>query len=274
MTDLAGQHGGLQSSTAAAAPAAPDADAPKGVEVLAPGNLLRTCFGVVLFVIWGIATVLWLWTDVHLVVHGQVAVALTSIVAIALMCLLAAMEGIEVSVIDRWQKVWPGYTESYLAGWLAARQLFVALIVTTATLLANRSAIFIPFTSLQMRGGVATGAFDIAWTTLTVLWFAQILPKHMAAINPDRYLQILRPVLFPIVAFVHKVGISLPGEWTARAVENRLDWPASLDELEQHRNEHESSPGSIWRALPLRSELRKLERPIQTELRKLENRRP
>jgi hypothetical protein len=26
--------------------------------------------------------------------------------------------------------------------------------------------------------------------------------------------------------------------------------------------------------LPLRSELRKLERPIQTELRKLENRRP
>jgi hypothetical protein len=273
MRDLTSQQSGLQVSTTAAA-ASSDAGAPKGVEALAPGNLLRTCFGVVLFVIWGIATVLWLWTDVHVVVHGQVAVAVMSIFAIALMCLLAAMEGIEVSVIDRWQKVWPGVTESYLAGWLAARQLFVALIVTTATLLANRSAIFIPFTSLRMRGGVATGAFDIAWTTLTVLWFAQILPKHMAAINPDRYLYNLRSVLFPIVAFVHKVGISLPGEWTARAVEKGLAWPATPEQLQRNRNDHESSPGSIWRELPLRSELRKLERPIQTELHKLENRRP
>jgi hypothetical protein len=198
---------------------------------LIPGHLMRTGFGVVLFVIWGVATILWLWTDVHLVVHGQVTVAITSISAVALMLLLASMEGIEVSVIDRWQKVWPGVQESYLAGWLAARQLFVALIVTTATLLANRSAIFIPFTSLRMSGGVATAAFDIAWTTLTVLWFAQILPKHMAAINPDRYLYYLRPVLFPIVAFVHKVGISLPGEWTARAVERGLDWPASPEDV-------------------------------------------
>lgn len=206
---------------------------PSGTEALAPGNLLRTCFGVALFVLWGVATLLWIWTDIHFVVHGQVAVAITSIAALALMGLLGAMEGIEVSVIDRWQKVWPGVGESYLAGWLAARQLFVALIVTTATLLANRPAIFIPFTSIHFAGGVATGAFDIAWTTLTVLWFFQILPKHLAAINPDRYLYNLRPALFPIVAFVHKVGISLPGEWTARRSESMLDWPASPEEIAQ-----------------------------------------
>jgi hypothetical protein len=243
---------------AGAAKSGSDASPAKGVEALAPGNLLRTCFGVSLFIIWGIATILWLWTDVHLVVHGRVTVAITSIGALALMSLLGAMEGIEVSVIDRWQKVWPGQPESYLAGWLAARQLFVALIVTTATLLANRSAIFIPFTSARFSGGVATGAFDIAWTTLTVLWFAQILPKHMAAINPDRYLYYLRPVLFPIVAFVHKVGISLPGEWTARAVEHGIDWPASPEEVARELGLQEP-PRSVF--LELRRQHHRRHRP-------------
>jgi hypothetical protein len=42
------------------------------------------------------------------------------------------MEGLEVSVIDRWQAR-PGHPPSYLAAWLAARQLFVALVVTAAT---------------------------------------------------------------------------------------------------------------------------------------------
>ena len=91
-----------------------------------------------------------------------------------------------------------------------------------------------------------------------MLWFAQILPKHMAAINPDRYLYYLRPILFPIVAFVHRVGISQPGEWTASAVERHLEWPVSPEEVAKERDAHHPSPGSIWRELPVQKEVRKL----------------
>lgn len=230
--------------------------APPGpaVGILAPGQLLRTGFGVVLFVGWGIVTVLWGWTSIHLALNGDVKAVITAVCAIALMVLLAGMEGLEVSVIDRWQKVWPGRPESQLAGWLSARQLFVALIVTAATLLANRSVIFIPFTSARITGSFATGVFDLAWTTLSVLWFAQILPKHLGAMNPDRYLYVLRGLLFPIVSFVHKVGISQPGEWTARGIERGLEWSASPEELARELGVERASPGSVWRELP--SELR------------------
>ena len=54
----------------------------------------------------------------------------------------------------------------------------------------------------------------------------QIFPKHMAATNPDRYLKVTRRALFPIVEFVRKIGVALPAEWVAKAVQNRLDWHA------------------------------------------------
>jgi hypothetical protein len=159
------------------------------------------------------------------------------------------MEGLEVSVIDRWQTLWPGRPPSYLSDWLAARQLFVALIVTAATLLANRSVIVIPGTSVQITHRFILSVFDLAWTTLTVLWFAQILPKHFGAMNPDRYLWLLQRPLFPIVHFVHRLGVSQPGEWTAAVVEDRLDWSLSPDELTRRRPEPELSHASIWREL-------------------------
>jgi hypothetical protein len=99
--------------------------------------------------------------------------------------------------------------------------------------------------------------------TLTVLWFAQIFPKHMAAMNPDRYLGRLRRPLFPIVSFVHAVGISQPGEWTADATEYWLDWPDSPPEAARRRPEPEHSLGTIWRELrgPHRREHTKRKRP-------------
>jgi len=212
-------------------------------------NLLRMGFGVVLFVAWGILTILWVASTVRSVATGNVAAAVTAVTAVALLVLLALMEGLEVSVIDRWQKLWPGRPPSYLSGWLAARQLFVALIVTAATLLANRSVIVIPGTSVQITDPFILSAFDLAWTTLTVLWFAQIFPKHIGAMNPDRYLWLLQKPLFPIVQFVHLLGVSQPGEWTAAVVEDRLNWSLSPDELERQRPEHELSHAAIWREL-------------------------
>jgi hypothetical protein len=63
------------------------------------------------------------------------------------------------------------------------------------------------------------GAFDLAWTTFTVLWFAQIMPKHLGAMNPDRYLDRLLRACFPVVEVVRKVGVSQPGEWIAYVLE-------------------------------------------------------
>jgi len=167
--------------------------------------------------------------------------------------------GLEVSVIDRWQKVWPGARESHLAAWLSARQLFVALIVTAATLLANRSVVVFPGTSIQIRNGFFLGVFDLLWTTLTVLWFAQIFWKHLGATNPDRYLALLSRALFPIVEVVRKIGISQPGEWTADFVESRLVWPASIEQLRQGAPDRPLTHGDIWRAA--RSTRRELRHP-------------
>lgn len=209
-------------------------------------NLLRTSFGAVLFVAWSILTILWVASTVYSVANGEIAAAVTAVAALALLVLLALMEGLEVSVIDRWQVWWPRWAMPDLARWLAARQLFVALIVTAATLLANRSVIVVPGTSVRITNSFGLSVFDLAWTTLTVLWFAQILPKHLGATNPDRYLKRVSGPLFPVVDFVHRVGVSQPGEWTADVVEDWLDWPLSEEELIRRRPAHEQSLAAIW----------------------------
>jgi hypothetical protein len=184
----------------------------------------RATFGVVLLSIWTVLTVLWLYDAVHKLVDGDAAPAIWAVVALALMFLLACMEGLEVAVIDRWSNLYPDRAMSDLAGWLAARQLFVALIVTAATMLAERHSIAIPFTSTEITSPVSLKIFNLVWTGLTVLWFMQIFPKHMAATNADRYLDMTRGPLFPVVEFVRIIGISWPAEKTAKAVQNRFNW--------------------------------------------------
>ena len=209
----------------------------------------RVTFGVVLFLAWGAETVLWVASTIDRVADGEVTPIITAVAALALMGLLAGMEGLEVAVIDRWRVIRPGRPTSELAAWLAARQLFVALIVTSATLLANRGEIIVPGTSLTIEEGILLALFDLTWTGFTVLWFAQIFPKHLAATNPDRYLEHLRR-LFPVVEVVRKIGVSQPGEWVAAAVERRLDWPLTPEEeIEEAVIPREVSLAGIWREL-------------------------
>jgi hypothetical protein len=241
------------SSTAGSASAA----SPGPGDAAEPRTPLRTAFGVVLFVAWALLTIAWVASTVYLVEHGTYTAGITAAGAVAVLLLLGGMEGLEVSVIDRWENVWPGRQPSYLARWLAARQLFVALIVVTATLLADRSVVVFPGTSVHIKNGFYLSLFDLLWTTLTVLWFAQIFWKHMGATNPDRYLAALSKFLFPIVEVVRKLGISQPGEWTADFVESRLLWPASIEQLEQGKPDHPLTHGDIWRAIKSdRQELR------------------
>lgn len=211
---------------------------------------LRTSLGVVFFTAWALLTYVWVASTVYLAGHGKVTAVITAVCAIALLLLLGGMEGLEVSVIDRWQRYWPNGRESDLAAWVSARQLFVALIVTAATLLADRSVVVAPGTSIRFSNGFYLGLFDLVWTTLTVLWFAQIFWKHLGAMNPDRYLAVLSGMLFPIVDVVRRIGISQPGEWTAGFVEARLLWSANYEQLEHgHQPDRKLTHGDIWRMI-------------------------
>jgi hypothetical protein len=202
--------------------------------------------GAVLFIAWGIETIMWVGSTINLA--GSAII--TAVAAIALLCLLAAMEGLEVAVIDRWKVMYPDRSTAQLAKWLAARQLFVALIVTTATILAHRDEVIIPFTGVSFDQGILLAIFDLTWTGFTVLWFAQILPKHLAATNPDRYLSHLRRFLFPVVEAVNKSGIPRPGAWTARVLERRLNWPLTqAEQMQEALLPREESLGHIWREL-------------------------
>jgi hypothetical protein len=214
------------------------------------GDVPRTIFAAVLFTAWAVESILWFASTIDAVGNGEVMPAITAVGALALMCLLAGMEGLEVAVIDRWRSMYPERPTSDLAAWLAARQLFVALIVTTATLLAHRDGIVIPGTGEEITGGLALGLFDLTWTGFTVLWFAQIFPKHLAATNPDRYLGHLRHTLFPVVEVVRRIGVSRPGEWVATLVERRLDWPMPpAEQIQEARQPRQESLAEIWRQL-------------------------
>jgi hypothetical protein len=211
------------------------------------GGVARATFGVVLFIIWGILTILWVYDAIYKLVDGEAGPAITAVVALLLMFLLAGMEGLEVAVIDRWSHLYPDRSMSDLAGWLAARQLFVALIVTAATMLAERDSIAVPFLP-DIENSAALKIFNLVWTGLTVLWFMQIFPKHMAATNADRYLDLTRRPLFPVVEFVRVIGIAWPAVKTAKAVQNRLDWhPEPVPETAPSRGAVSLATG--WAAL-------------------------
>jgi hypothetical protein len=209
---------------------------------------LRATVGVVLLVVWAVLTFLWFYDAVHALVHGEAGPAIKAVVWLMLMLLLAGMEGLEVAVIDRWSHLYPERPTSDLAAWLAARQLFVALIVTAATMLADRDSLAIPFVATPFTGAVALMIFNLVWTTLTVLWFMQIFPKHMAATNADRYLKVFQAVLFPVVEFVRMIGISWPAEKTAQVVQTRLDWHPELT-LEKAPSRRDESLANAWAAL-------------------------
>ena len=190
------------------------------------GGVARATFGMVLFIAWGVLSVLWVYDAIYKLAHGEPGPAIAAVVALLLMLVLAVMEGLEVVMIHDWTRLYPDRTAHDLAAWLAARQMFVAFIVSAATILAERHSIAIPFTSTEITGAVTLKIFNVVWTTLTILWFMQILPKHMAAINPDRYLKVTGGAALPVVNLVKAIGISWPAEKTAAVVQNRLGWHA------------------------------------------------
>jgi hypothetical protein len=210
---------------------------------------LRAVIGAILFLGWVIMAALWVTSTVRSGIDGDIMPVVSAVAAIALMALLAGMEGLEIAVTDRWREVFVDGSKHDLAAWLSARQFFVAMIVTATALLAHRKFLVIPGTD-RLTADLALRIYDIAFVTLTVLWFAQIFPKHLAATNPDRYLHYTRVSLFPVVEIVRRIGVSWPGEQTAAVFENRVNWHAEVAEgIEEAPALPKESLADIWREL-------------------------
>jgi hypothetical protein len=209
-------------------------------------GVARATFGTVLFIGWGVLSVLWVYDAIYELAHGHPTPAIAAVVAVLLMFVLGVMEGLEVVMIHDWSRLYPDRTARDLADWLAARQMFVAFIVSATTILAQRDVIHIPFTS-HVITGVNSKIFNVIWTPLTILWFFQILWKVEAAIDPDRYLKLTGRAALPVVNVVKAIGISWPAEKTATAVESLLGWQAEPT-LERAPRRGEDLAGA-WAAL-------------------------
>src|SRR6188472_2281503 len=123
-------------------------------------GVARATFGTVLFIAWGVLSVLWVYDAIYELAHGHSIPAITAVVAIMLMLVLAVMEGLEVVMIHDYNRLYPDRTAHDLAAWLSARQMFVAFIVSAATILAERTSIAIPFTSMEITGEVTLKIFN------------------------------------------------------------------------------------------------------------------
>jgi hypothetical protein len=212
------------------------------------GGAARAAFGTVLFTLWSVLSILWVYDAIYQLAHGVPGPAIAAVVALLLMCVLAVMEGLEVVLIHDWFKLYPERTAHDLAGWLSARQLFVAFIAVSATQLAERHSIAIPFTSTEITAPFTLKIFNLVWTTLTLLWFMQIVPKNMAAVNPTRYLKVTGGLALPVVNLVKAIGISWPAEKTAKVAQNVLDWHPEPT-LERAPSRGEASLTTAWAAL-------------------------
>src|SRR6185437_3535281 len=90
-------------------------------------GVARATFGTVLFIAWGVLSVLWVYDAIYELAHSHPTPAITAVVAV--------MEGLEVVMIHDWSRLYPDRSNHDLAAWLSARQMFVASICVAATIL-------------------------------------------------------------------------------------------------------------------------------------------
>ena len=81
-------------------------------------GVARATFGTVLFIAWGVLSILWVYDAIYKLAHGEPGPAIAAVVALLLMLVLAVMEGLEVVMIHSWNQLYPDRTAHDLAAWL------------------------------------------------------------------------------------------------------------------------------------------------------------
>ena len=186
----------------------------------------RNVVGVVLFVAWGIATIMWVASTINLAADGECMAIITAVAALALLVLLAVMEGARgrrdrplEGDVPRPQHVAAGR----LAGGPAAlRRAHRDHRHASGQSLRGHRACHRRSASMK---ACPWRVFDIVMDGIHRVVVRSDLPE---ASRSDQSRPVsLAPTrsLFPVVEVVDKSGVPKPGAWTASAVERRLNWP-------------------------------------------------
>ena len=177
---------------------------------------IRKVRAVVLWTIWTSLTIMWIATLVAMSLDGSHIQWLQAGLVVFLLYILSIAEGLELAVTDLLDKqpeqlrdpkvrAVLSRLQRHSAAFFSNRQVFVVTIITFSTLMLNYPWIYIPFLGRVSAEPVPT-LFSFGWTTLTVLWFAQVTPKRLAIINSETFLG-QAVFLLPLIDFVGWLGI-------------------------------------------------------------------
>jgi hypothetical protein len=180
---------------------------------LVSASVLRA---VALWTIWFALTATWIATLVAMTAEGRYVQWLQAGAVVFLLYILAKAEGLELAVADLLDKSPEQLHDARVrnvlrhlqqdpADFFSNRQLFVVTIIAFTTLMTTYPWIYIPFIGKVSQEPVP-GLFSFAWTTLSVLWFAQVAPKRLAIINSEIFLS-QSVFLMPVIKAVGYLGI-------------------------------------------------------------------
>jgi hypothetical protein len=165
---------------------------------------------------WFALTVIWVATLLAMTGEGRYAQWVEAAAIVLLLYILALAEGLELAVTDLLDKQPEQLRDARVrivlrhlqrdpADFFSNRQLFVVTIIAFTTLMTTYPWIYIPFVGAVSQQPLP-GLFSFAWTTLTVLWFAQVTPKRLAIINSETFLG-QSVFLLPLIKAVGYLGI-------------------------------------------------------------------
>jgi hypothetical protein len=98
----------------------------------------------------------------------------------------------------------------------ANRQVFVVAVIAFMSLSTAYPWVYVPGAG-RVTAAAAPSWFSFLLTTLTVLWFAQVLPKRLAIINSELFLRQSR-VIWVLIRMVGVLGLPNPTDAMVAAV--------------------------------------------------------
>src|SRR5205807_2495713 len=179
-------------------------------------SVARMARTLVLGATWAGLIVVWASTCLELALAGSWAYALLAGADVAVLAVLFLAEGMELAVTDLLDKdpeqVGNVRVRAVLHEiqarrdfFLANRQVFVVAVIAFMSQSTVYPWLFVPGAGRIGAPHVASW-FSFALTTLTVLWFAQVLPKRLAIRNSELFLDQSRPI-WPLIRLVGVLGL-------------------------------------------------------------------